>query len=148
VKFCAIIACFFCYNQQNFTNDVGLKQLLKDYQNKWLFWGFLGYVSYALLAPAISSGIKIPHLDKIVHAGIFFVLTFLLMNAYTMLRTQIVILFTVYGALIEILQARTGNRTGDVYDLIADVVGIFILFWTLDIWQKRIKPLISQKLSG
>ena len=44
--------------------------------------------------------LKIPHLDKVVHFGMFF-----------------------YGGLIEVLQFKYFNRGGDWWDLFADVLG-------------------------
>ena len=81
-----------------------------------------------------SSGLprlNIPHADKIAHFGFFFVQSVLLSLLFVF-RTrrsyfQIILLSTlvvfVYGGLIEILQSRIFNRTGDFYDLIADVLG-------------------------
>lgn len=81
------------------------------------------------------SGINIPHFDKIVHMGLFFILCFLLIRAYSMTRTQQFTLLAIYGALIEWLQALTGYRSGDIYDWIADVLGIVLLFAALDFWR-------------
>jgi VanZ family protein len=72
--------------------------------------------------------------DKIAHFGVFFiqsVLLSLLFNFQAHKKTYIqIILFStlmifVYGGLIEILQQNFFNRNGDVYDLIADVIGGF-----------------------
>ena len=107
----------------------------KTLQNQWLFWGVFSFFSYKLLSRAAHSGISIPHFDKIVHMGLFFILCFLLVSAYSMTRTQHFTLLAIYGALIEWLQALTGYRSGDVYDWIADVLGIVLLFVALDFWR-------------
>jgi VanZ family protein len=73
-------------------------------------------------------------MDKLAHFGVFFVqsvLLSLLFNFQTRKRYFIIILLStllvfVYGGLIEILQANFFNRQGDVYDLIADVIGGFV----------------------
>ena len=81
-----------------------------------------------------SSGLpqlNIPHSDKIAHFGFFLVqsaLLSLLLNFRTrMSYARIVFLSTlmafVYGGFIEILQVCFFNRTGELYDLIADVLG-------------------------
>lgn len=76
---------------------------------------------------------NIPHADKIAHFGIFFVqsvLLSLLFNFQTRKSyVQIIFLSTllafVYGGFIEILQGSIFNRSGDVYDLLADILGGF-----------------------
>ena len=86
--------------------------------------------------------IKLPYIDKIVHFGIFFVqsvLLSLLFNFQTKKSYFMIILLSTlmafaYGGIIEILQNNVFNRTGDVYDLIADILGGFagaILYPTL-----------------
>ncbi len=107
----------------------------KDLQNKWLFWGVFSFFSYKLLSRTAHSGISIAHFDKIVHMGLFFILCFLLVRAYAMTRTQQYTVLAIYGALIEWLQALTGYRSGDIYDWIADMLGVVILFAALDLWQ-------------
>jgi VanZ family protein len=82
--------------------------------------------------------------------GLFFILCFLLIRAYSMTRTQQFTVLAIYGALIEWLQAMTGYRSGDIYDWIADALGIVLLFIALDLWQvftnrKRIR---RQKNNG
>lgn len=74
--------------------------------------------------------LDIPHLDKIVHAGMFFIMSFLLCLYFDKkpLRRPavyaIAILFAfVYGGLIEILQHFFFQRSGDVLDLLADIAG-------------------------
>ena len=78
--------------------------------------------------------VKIQYLDKIAHFGVFFVqsvLLSLLFNFQTRKSYfQIILLSTLlafaYGGLIEILQSSFFNRTGDLYDLIADILGGFM----------------------
>ncbi len=77
--------------------------------------------------------IRIPYIDKIAHFGFFFIqsLLFCFMLSFQGKRRYwpIVCLATLlavfYGGLIEILQNRFFNRTGDVYDLAADILGGF-----------------------
>jgi VanZ family protein len=127
----------------NTFNPLNLRQYINlfiRHFNRALFWGFLLFVSYKFIAPAGHSGINIPHLDKIVHAGIFFVLTFLLIRAHQMAHWQYVITLAIYGALIEYLQGLTGFRSSDVYDWIADCLGIFILLVSFHLFP-LIKPI-------
>ena len=56
--------------------------------------------------------LDIPHLDKVIHFGMFFILSLL-----------IILTAFIYGGLIEILQHYFFNRGGDVWDLAADIAG-------------------------
>ena len=79
-------------------------------------------------------GFKIPHLDKVAHFGFFFVQSILLSLLFNFQTRksyfQIILLSTmlafIYGGLIEILQSKFFNRAGELYDLIADILGGFV----------------------
>jgi len=75
--------------------------------------------------------INIPHLDKILHFGIYFILSLLILYE-TKIKTgknkKIFILTGLFsfvlGLLIEIEQQYLiSSRTGDLYDLLADILG-------------------------
>ncbi len=95
-------------------------------------WAILIFVFCTMPSNSLPS-LKIPHIDKVVHFGFFFiqsVLLSLLFNFQTKKSYfQIILLSTLlafaYGGLIEILQSEIFNRTGDLYDLIADILGGF-----------------------
>ena len=85
------------------------------------------------MPPSSLPKIKIPHIDKAAHFCFFFVQSALLS---LLLRFQkkrkywlIVFLSTlqafVYGGVIELLQDRFFSRSGDWYDLLADILGGF-----------------------
>jgi Predicted integral membrane protein len=86
------------------------------------------------LPPSEIPQTKIPYLDKIAHFGIFFILSILLsllLNYRTRKSYFQIIIFATfiaffYGGIIEILQSRYFNRSGDLYDLIADITGGFL----------------------
>ena len=75
--------------------------------------------------------LNIPHLDKVVHFGMFFIMVVLLCNELeyqTRFRLRKIYTITVviaflYGGAIEILQQHCFSRSGDVWDLVADVFG-------------------------
>jgi len=85
--------------------------------------------------------ISIPHFDKIIHFGIYFILSLLILyeTKIKIGKKKTVFIFTsifsfVLGLLIEIEQHYLINsRTGDLYDLIADVLGTItgIIFFVL-----------------
>ena len=76
---------------------------------------------------------RIPHLDKIVHFGFFFIQSLWLSlffnfqtksSYFRIIRLSTLSAF-VYGGVIELLQDSIFHRTGDLYDLIADILGGF-----------------------
>jgi VanZ family protein len=95
-------------------------------------WAILIFVFCTMPSNNLPS-LKIPYIDKVAHFGFFFVqsvLLSLLFNFQTRKSYfQIILLSTLlafaYGGLIEILQNEVFNRTGDLYDLIADILGGF-----------------------
>lgn len=75
--------------------------------------------------------LSIPHLDKVVHFGMYFILSILLaypLEKYTKLKlstiyTIAIFVSFVYGGGIEILQDYYFDRSGDIWDLVADILG-------------------------
>lgn len=85
--------------------------------------------------------------DKLVHAGVFAILTFLLfyafrnhpesgMSAYR--RKILVTIFSIlYGGIIEILQSNfISGRSGDWIDFLADAIGCILVFLLFDLGGK------------
>jgi VanZ family protein len=92
---------------------------------------------------------NIPHLDKIIHFGMYF--TWMTLIAYENRKNIkstphlifIAIIPFCFGFLMEVLQFYVvTSRSGSVYDMLANSAGIIIsiLLW---IW---IKPLIKEKI--
>jgi len=86
-----------------------------------------------LLPPSYVPKLNVIQLDKAVHFSFFFVLS-VLFSLLFRLRTRkrfllIIFLSTLvafaYGGIIEVLQQNFFHRTGDIYDLLADVTGGF-----------------------
>lgn len=75
--------------------------------------------------------LNIPHLDKVVHFGMFFIMSLLLSyplerhSSFSMKKIYTIAILVAlgYGGLIEILQHYFFNRGGDVWDLLADIAG-------------------------
>ena len=75
--------------------------------------------------------LNIPHLDKVVHFGMFFIMSIFLcseLRYQTRLSLRKIYLIAIgfsfiYGGLIEVLQFKYFNRGGDWWDLFADVLG-------------------------
>lgn len=97
-----------------------------------IVWAIIIFILCTMPSGSLPK-IRIPHFDKMAHSGFFFVqsvLLSLLLRFRTKRRyRQIVFLSTlltfVYGGIIELLQDRFFNRTGDWYDLLADMLGGF-----------------------
>jgi VanZ family protein len=89
-----------------------------------LFWIVLigSYIS-AILPQEMA--LTIGHLsDKWTHFLAFSVLTVLLRLAYCVSMVQTSLLLFAYGVFIEVSQYFTPNRSAEVLDVIADVIGI------------------------
>lgn len=93
-------------------------------------WALLIFYFCTMPSNRIPS-FKIPHLDKVAHFGFFFVQSILLSllfkfqtkKSYFRIILLSTLLAFLYGGLIEILQSEFFNRTGDLYDLITDILG-------------------------
>lgn len=80
--------------------------------------------------PAAAARAHIPHIDKVVHLGIYACLAFLLLWFFShgkrSLRTAAVMtigLVAGYGLLDEILQSFVPSRHADPLDFVADLIG-------------------------
>ncbi|MDR0573077.1 MAG: VanZ family protein [Tannerella sp.] len=95
-------------------------------------WAMLIFV-FCTMPQNNLPGLKIPYIDKAAHFGFFFVQSILLSLLFNFQTGKsyfhIILLSTllafVYGGLIEILQNEFFDRTGDFYDLTADILGGF-----------------------
>lgn len=73
--------------------------------------------------------INIPHFDKIIHFGLFFILGLTIRGLQSEKNHELVInLFMVfYAMIIEVIQHNfVPNRSGDVFDFIFDVLGLLV----------------------
>lgn len=105
----------------------------------WKFWRLLGWgiCMFVLFIIPMKGGsvpsISIPHLDKLVHFGLFL---FLSAFATSWLRSRqknslhialfILLVLGVYGAVIEWLQGRFFERSADFWDWVADMIGVIM----------------------
>jgi VanZ family protein len=88
----------------------------------------------------------IPHFDKLIHLGFYFVLTLLLIRPFSALthRPYMYSLVTasLLSGLVEILQEKIAVlRHGDLYDFLANLTGILIalLFYRFLLLGKKIE---------
>lgn len=97
-----------------------------------IIWATVIFILCTLPGDSIPNPhLNIPHLDKAVHFGMFFIMAVLLCNELeyqTQFRLRKIYAITVfiaflYGGAIEVLQQHCFSRSGDVWDLVADVFG-------------------------
>lgn len=97
-----------------------------------ILWAIIIFILCAVPGEAIPNPhFHIPHLDKVVHFGMFFIMSLLLWcgfeksTAFSGKKICGIAILTafIYGGLIEILQQKFFNRNGDLADLAADVAG-------------------------
>jgi VanZ family protein len=109
----------------------------------WLgFWGLLALLVHVPLTHGGST--RIPHLDKLAHFGLYFLLALLgamrLVAYERLLRVRKLVLwgvfYALYGVIDELTQPWTG-RTADVDDWLADAFGIAAATWFAIIWLRR-----------
>lgn len=99
------------------------------------------------------SFLEIPNFDKLVHAGIFFVLILLIVRGFLLQTTFIklrqsakliaFIICVVYGSLLEIMQGTLcQGRTADVFDFFADsfgaAAGLLLYNWIAKFFLERL----------
>ena len=115
--------------------------------SKLLFGAYTVFLLLATLMPmeAISSGgkgwiskISFDNGDKVVHATLFFIFTFLLFfSEFIRNRNRLVLISILIGLGIEVLQHISGlGRTFDWFDLLANAAGTLIAYFLLSkLWK-------------
>ena len=111
------------------------------YLNRWLnsFYILFLISLYLFFAPLKDDGPEIfPHLDKIGHFSIFFLMTVSLI--FGKLKKNYAIIFcTFYAFFIEIIQIFLSYRTGDFFDFLSDILGTTIAIFFIFFLEKRVK---------
>lgn len=91
--------------------------------------------------------IDIPHLDKVIHLIMFYILGLLIQGIQGISKTYRLILIatsTIYAGLIEIVQYQyIYMRSGDVYDLLFDEIGLLLGLITYKLYPKILKKLLQ-----
>lgn len=94
-----------------------------------LFFVVLSIATFLFLWQFPSTGAQgIPHLDKLVHFGIFFVLALTFHRAFALSAKLSLLFLACYGLLIEVAQSYAPGRGADVYDWLADASGVIAYF--------------------
>ena len=108
------------------------------------YWKSIVWTAIIILATTLpsnsipkSSLLEIPHFDKIVHFGLFFVLAMFIISEQNTLRLQggltrkaiiLALSFTIaYGLIIEFLQYfLLPSRSGGLFDFLANTLGSIV----------------------
>lgn len=119
-----------------------------------IIWAAVIFILCAMPSERIPNPhLDIPHLDKVVHFGMFFIMAVLLCNELeyqTRFGIRKIYMLTVfiaflYGGAIELLQQHFFNRSGDVWDLAADVLGAVAGCWVYPQLKKLVRKLRERK---
>ncbi|WP_372640671.1 VanZ family protein [Ancylomarina sp.] len=121
-----------------------------------IIWAIVIFVLCSVPGDSLphTSMIEIPHFDKMVHFGLFFIMGILLiaeLRYQTKLNKISIAILTflmiaIYGGTIEILQERYFiNRSGDFWDLCADVAGGVCAIFMFPFLKKQKDLLLNRK---
>lgn len=109
---------------------------------KVLFFSASIIVFYLAIVPSDKIWLDFGMGDKFNHFLAFFTLSLLLNRSSSTVKHRLrnVIVLTLFGMLIELVQYFLDYRSSDMYDLLADITGI-LLFQTLFSLYRLIRPL-------
>ena len=124
-----------------FAKPLGLKNntlmLNKKLTFQVLLWVLLTIVTYLLLIELKPTPQTWPK-DKLQHVIVFVLLTYLGSKAYSKYGLYVGLGLASYGGLMELLQtAFTHTRTGNIADWLADLAGILLGVYGLNMQNKK-----------
>jgi len=106
---------------------------LLHFKKWWLAIGWFlvfAIITSSLMPPSPSSEslFKLPYADKIIHCCAYFILMGWFAQIYhaPSIRWRLAIACLLLGVILEIIQALSGLRHGDIGDIIANGVGILL----------------------
>ena len=114
-----------------------LKRIKKLLEHNILFLAIVATIIVAILSltsvPKINLGLQIKSGDKILHILAYFTLSFVWflamqerMSSFAE-KGRLIALLILYGIILEVLQGGiTDYRTGDFYDVIANIIGVLL----------------------
>lgn len=111
--------------------------LNKKFTFQALLWVLLTIVTYLLLIELKPTPQTWPK-DKLQHVIVFVLLTYLGSKAYSKYGLYVGLGLASYGGLMELLQtAFTHTRTGNIADWLADLAGILLGVYGLNMQNKK-----------
>lgn len=108
-----------------------------------LFLTALGLSFWVALSTPVQTGIE--HGDKWLHFAAYFGLGLLGLLAWPRHTLAVCVVLLSHGALVEIAQSMTSHRMGDLWDWLADSLGV-LAAWT--VYRRLIFPLLPAAVSG
>lgn len=100
----------------------------------YIFWGLILLVTKLLLMEYSGSLPSFPHSDKVIHTGLFAILTIAGYLAYANYSKWLYACLIIYGAITEIMQEIfTDTRFASGYDWLADVIGVLLAVFVIKI---------------
>lgn len=104
----------------------------------YAFWGLLAMTTFLLLIEVRPSKAIIPHLDKIIHATLFLLLSTLGYLSFSKQSTFIFLGLAFYAALTEGLQKwLTASRHASFADWVADITGIVLCILIISLLRRQ-----------
>ena len=111
------------------------------YLNRWLNCFYILFLIslYLFFVPFEEDAPEIfPHLDKIAHFSIFFLMTVFLIVGR--LKSDYALIFCIlYALFTEIVQTLLNYRTGSILDFVSDILGITFAIFFIFFLEKRAK---------
>ena len=109
-----------------------------------ILWAILILILSSIPGNSLPKAPTIPHFDKLVHAGLYFILSLFIIPVFDLTNNKIIrisapvliiLIVILYGGFIEIAQENWFvNRKGDFKDFYSDIAGgilAIILYYTL-----------------
>lgn len=114
-------------------NLIKYNSLVKPYA-PYIYWGLIALVTKLLLMEYSGSLPSFPHSDKVIHTCLFAMLTLAGYLAYANYSKWLYTNLIIYGAITEIMQQMfTATRFASVYDWLADVIGVLLAVFVINI---------------
>ncbi|WOT05958.1 VanZ family protein [Shewanella youngdeokensis] len=93
-------------------------------------------VTYLVFSKPNYSVNTFAHFDKVGHLGSFFVLSYLTYFAFKPRWYVLAIVLTIYAIFIEMVQSQLSYRSASLADIIADMVGVLLFYFTQWLYRK------------
>lgn len=108
------------------------------------------FIIWASLQKSVNTGLKIPHLDKILHAGVYGLLAMLLCLGWPKIsKVKIWVSVLSIGGIMELAQGTlTSGRTPSFWDFTANGVGALLGIIFVIILNQKSAPKRSVSNSG
>jgi VanZ family protein len=93
------------------------------------FFANFALTLYLFFQQDISSGVEIPHFDKVGHFIAFFVLATCLDLGTSIKRAYVISFLAGYGVFVELVQDTIPGRQASLADILADVSGVIFYYF-------------------